>query len=280
MSGPGARVNWSVFDGFRRPYEQQPRSWVTVDAWRATIDVQFAPRRETVRALRAVWDQHLRHFGGDPHARDWSKFRALRRHREEDWSDWLAQLVEDSATGNFAWRLLGMLEGRSSSADYVASDVMREVPCDAVRADLVILWRDASYTHIEVKVGDESLEKTHETSLRMQDHFYGIASRRSDILLLLPEQRTAWAAACERNTNLNGRIRVCTWVDVARSLRGSLLDEGESPVWQAWAYAFDGAIEQELLGVKYRPDPEQWVKGLSLSALDTSNRLLATGKGC
>lgn len=152
------QVNWAVFDGFRRPVEKSSLSWAAADAWKAAIDLQFAPKRELVKGLRDHWDDVLREFGGDPHARDWARFRALRRHREEDWSDWLAQLIEDSVTGWFAWRLFGALEERSS-ADYISPDVQREVSREGFRADLVVLWRDATYTHVEVKVGDEGLEE-------------------------------------------------------------------------------------------------------------------------
>lgn len=176
------RIGWSVFDGFRHAVEGQSLSWGATDAWKAAIDVQFAPKREVVAALRARWDEELAAFGGDPHSRDWSRFRALRRHREEDWSDWVAQLIEDSETGWFARRLLGAIEGRTSTADYIGPDVQREIAREGFRADVVVLWGDATYTHIEVKVGDENLEKTCETSVKMKDLFRGVAEPRSDIL--------------------------------------------------------------------------------------------------
>ncbi len=268
--------DWSVFDTFRCPRgEEQTASWPAAVAWQKAVDAQFAPMRERVAALRACWDEELQEFGGDPHSRDWARFRALRRHREEDWSDWLAQLIEDSETGWFAWRVLGASEGRTSAADYVAVEVQREVSRDGFRADLVVLWSDATYTHIEVKVGDEALEKTRETGLKMEELFRGIAERRSDILLLLPEQRPAWEALQKRQSLPTTYIRVLDWVDIAVSLRDALRTaRREPPLWRAFAYALCGAVEQDLLGVQSRPGAGHWVRGLPPMALERAETLL------
>lgn len=51
-------------------------------------------------------------------------------------------------------------------------------------------------------------------------------------------------------------------------------------MWRSWAYAFCGAIEQELLGVRYRPGTEEWVQGLSPSALEMATVLLAPEEDC
>jgi len=54
------------------------------------------------------WDSELAEFGNDPTRTDWSRFRPLRLSREEDWSDWLAYLIERSDKGVFAQSLLGI----------------------------------------------------------------------------------------------------------------------------------------------------------------------------
>src|SRR6476646_7374272 len=96
-------VRWSVFEAFRRPAEQ--RSWSGAAAWTSAIEARVGIHRDALARLRRSWDNSLVDLGGDPSARDWTSFRPLRRDREEDWSDWLAQLIEDSRTGRFALAL-------------------------------------------------------------------------------------------------------------------------------------------------------------------------------
>lgn len=101
---PPLSKDWSAFDGFRRPPEQ--RSWAGVIAWTSAIEEQLGAVRSEPAQKRGSSDQLQHELGGDPSARDWTSFRMLRREREEDWSDWLAQLIEDSKTGCFASFLL------------------------------------------------------------------------------------------------------------------------------------------------------------------------------
>ena len=61
-----------------------------------------APLRTRVKTEVAKWDQHLSKVDGDPLHEDWSRFRPLRLTREEDWSDWLAWLLENSNSGRLA----------------------------------------------------------------------------------------------------------------------------------------------------------------------------------
>lgn len=56
------------------------------------------------------WDRILLDFGNDPTHLNWNRFRPLRRSCEEDWSDWLAFLIERSETGTFA-RCVFKIEG-------------------------------------------------------------------------------------------------------------------------------------------------------------------------
>ena len=119
-------MDWSAFDGFTRPVEQ--RSWSGVAAWTSAIEAQLGTHRDALARLRRSWDDSLVDLGGDPSARDWTSFRTLRREREEDWSDWLAQLIEDSKSGRFASFLLGTIEHRSAPSDYLVEEVHREVP--------------------------------------------------------------------------------------------------------------------------------------------------------
>jgi hypothetical protein len=92
---------------------EAPYSWAFLEEfffpdssdWNAVITLAAAFRRfneaylSTVRALVARWDDALHGVGGDPLRENWARFRPLRRSREEDWSDWLAYLLESSRTG-------------------------------------------------------------------------------------------------------------------------------------------------------------------------------------
>lgn len=242
-------------------------------AWTSAIEKQLGPHRDALARLRQAWDDSLVDLGRDPSARDWTSFRALRREREEDWSDWLAQLIEDSETGRFASFLLGVIEHRSAPSDYLAAEVHREIPYEGRRADLVIEWRDDSYTHVEVKVGDPDLAKTLTTAQKMAKRF-GSDRRRSDVVLLLPEQRGAWDAECRSQPEMGERVKVRDWNDVARALRRVLPESAKESIhWRVWAHAFCGAIEQVLLHMRSGPDPEKWARSLTFHGLDTAAKL-------
>ena len=89
---------------------------------------------------------------------DWQAFRPLRTSREEDWCDWLANLIENARTGRFAARLLG--DGVGETQRYCVGYIEREKVALGFRPDLVVHFTDGEAAHIEVKVGDLSLEKT------------------------------------------------------------------------------------------------------------------------
>lgn len=267
-------VDWSVFDGFTPPRARQPASWAALNSWVSSLEHSLGISRATLLERRRRWDALLADLGGDPTSRDWTSFRPLRRDREEDWSDWLAQLFDDSRAGIFAWALLSHCEGRSKWADYRARTVHREVTHERYRADLIVEWHDATYTHIEVKVGDEMLAKTLPTSLNMESRFHTLR-RRSDILLVLPQQVPAWNSACRCDEHLRSRVHALTWTDLARALRQALLHGDREPVhWRVWAFAFCGAVEQDLLGLRPGQSPEHWVEALGLWGVSTATAVL------
>lgn len=236
-------ITWTAFDDFRKP----PRrwSWEDADSLVAALDGWKSEFRLAVAGRRRLWDELLADLGGDPGSRDWTGFRPLRQYREEDWSDWLAQLLEDSESGLFAAALFRHESGTPVS--YARPAVQREVIHEGYRADLVVEWPDRSYTHIEVKVGDPNLAKTLETAYKMQASFASL-TRRSDVLLLLPEQREAFEAECRRLPEMRTRVVPLDWLDVARALRTVLPNrDAESINWRVWAHSFCGAIEQGLL---------------------------------
>jgi hypothetical protein len=264
-------VRWAVFDGFTRPVETRSTTWAGVSAWTAAIEAQLGTERDALAKQRASWDKILDDLGGDPTSRDWTSFLPLRRGREEDWSDWLAQLLEDSSTGRFAYALLGATEAEPVSS-YVGPFVHREVLFEEYRADLVIEWADASYTHIEVKVGDPNLGKTLATAQAIARRFAHLRCR-SDRVLLLPTQFDAWDC---QPTDIRGWVHPLTWIDVALALRSTLSQSADEPAhWRVWAHTFCGAVEQDLLGMRSGRDADEWARSLSFLRLRLAARLLS-----
>jgi hypothetical protein len=203
--------------------------------------------REEFDLLFAQWQAELADLGSDPLTIDWIRFRSLRVSREEDWSDWLAFLLETSVTGVFADVLFGA--GAPSMEGTVPTrarpQVDREMPTlDRVRrTDLLIRWRTpaAPSTHVEVKIWDRELDKTVDTAERL-------AEETETFILLPTESRATWNETRKRYGDRAATIKVLTWDDVAVGLRASLRAKDESIVWRAWALAFCGAVQQRILG--------------------------------
>lgn len=250
-------------------------TWAGVGAWQETLEAGLKVRRADLAERRREWDTALSELDlRDPSAIDRTTFRLLRLEREEDWSDWLAQLIEDSKTGWFAEVLFGGVR-RDSCA---IRQLHREVSCqEGWRADIIIEWQDASYTHVEVKVGDPNLDKTLDTAVAIQNRFQG-QRRRGDFILLLPEQRDDWEQRCQHSPNLGERISVLTWIDVARAIRRGLREGGESTTWRVWAHAFCGAIEQKLLRIPFGERPIEWAQRLRFNRLNIARELLRAGE--
>jgi hypothetical protein len=258
-------TDWSIFDSFRRPVlPARQCTWADVGSWQETLEAGLKVRRADLAESRQEWDYALRDLDlGVPSAIDRTSFRLLRLEREEDWSDWLAQLIEDSKTGSFCESLFG-----GTRADpFAVERVHREVSCyEGWRADIIVAWKDASYTDVEVKVGDPNLDKTLDTAMAIERRFHG-HRRRGDFILLLPEQRDDWDQKCRLTPRLGKQISVLTWIDVARAFRFALRDGGESPAWRVWAHAYCGAIEQKLLRIRAGENPLEWAHRLRFSRL-------------
>lgn len=109
----------------------------------------------------------------------------------------------------------------------------------------------------------------------MKKHF-ARSRRRSDVLLLLPEQVADWQTQCRERPEMAEGIAVRDWSDVAIALRSALpLRAGESMRWRVWAHALCGAIEQDLLKLPAGADPRRWSDSLTYRRLETARRLFA-----
>jgi hypothetical protein len=238
---------WKVFDDWVAPPAAPPEkpSWAAVDDLMNAFSGVIEIRHRELSELLNVWDQCFSDFGGDPTHTNWSRFRPLRLSREEDWSDWLAYLIQGSATGVFSERLFGNRE--SNLAAYANPTwVEREVSYRGCRADLIIRWSNGEMGHIEVKVGDESLSKTFSTAAAMRAKYSQDKSQWHNYVLLLSDQVSAWQALDHVDV---GETEFCvlTWDDVCVALRRALR-AGEDRLWEAWAFGFVGSIEQLLIG--------------------------------
>ncbi|MDD5306020.1 MAG: hypothetical protein PHU25_01745 [Deltaproteobacteria bacterium] len=293
-------MTWSVFDRLTELAREK--------VWHITTE-----RAE----LLGPWDVALQDLGGDPCRRDWSKFRPLRLSREEDWSDWLAHLLESSATDRFARALFGATFGERE--DLSRPDVSREEKTTdgTRRGDIVITWKSGACAHVEVKVGDKAFAKTGETGEKLREN-HPTATRWENFLLIPATSLREWlelvagsdaendedeeAAGDDRNDDEDGeseppedmiadgrreepaasdaRISEVLWENVAVALRRALRAPGEDLAWRAWAYTFSGAIEQRILMHPVHRDDEMNRTALLLtrcSALQRQNDVLRKG---
>ena len=267
MQGSGIWTpNWMWMEGFPpRPSGSTGPvhpSWTFTSKWLAEVRTLASEELEAVQRLARPWDQALADYGRDPGREDWAKFRPLRLSREEDWSDWLAFMLQDPA----GWSVASALFPVAVDAEEV-EEAQREVALGGGnrRADLVLLWRGQRATHVEVKLWDQDFGKTGETAQLCESHFSGVSEWKHYILV--PEtQREACASEVDED-----RIEIRTWSEVSRELRRALLGP-RSVQWLAFARAFCGAIEQRLIGCPVLS--QQGVKVMSPSAIFTAGRIL------
>jgi hypothetical protein len=241
---------WDFLETFRvsaPPLPLPPRpaaTWQAVEEWvRLTTESLAEAERELEAEVRR-WTLALDPLG-EVSQLDWRKFRPLRLSREEAWSDWLGHLIEVSTSGRFACELLGS-RGQHPSSAYALPLVEREVRAGQgeYRADLVIQWQSREIAHIEVKVGDQSFEKTFETAELLEKE-YGRGRPWHNFILLPAEDADKWLQVAAGRTS----VTMLTWTQAATALRCALWSRDESLPWRTWAHSFCGAIEQRLLGI-------------------------------
>lgn len=248
-----------------------PSQWEVIDEFIGAYTNVFEEQYSKLDHLLNEWDQALETFGNDPTHVDWSHFRPLRLAREEDWADWLAFLIERSTTGTLAYSLFHE-EGVPPDNYVLPKTVEREVPHGEFRADLIIKWSSGRHAHIEVKVGDENLHKTFETSRVMRIAYGQPLENWSNFILLLSHQLPDWHEIQHDDAG-EPPVAALTWIDVSIAIRKALLSQ-ENVMWKAWAYCFLGCIEQQLVGY-----PGHRFRSRPVERLDAKIHILSRGMG-
>ncbi len=240
------RQSWSIFDGWTSKAPSQPSdqpTWTLTDRWMKSVSQLAKAEAAALRPLLQPWEAKLKDIGGDPSADRWELFRPLRLSREEDWSDWLGWLLQAEPGAGIARSLFGPpLNGTK------LEKLLREVPVagGARRADLVLLWKHRAASHVEVKLWDTSFGKTAETAKACEAAFRPRRTWRHNALLP-DELKEDW----QRSAGTNG-IYVVTWTDLVVELRRALLMPRQDGQWRAFARAYCGAIERQILGIPPR----------------------------
>jgi hypothetical protein len=234
--------SWSSTELWRAPRRRV--GWNAADEWSRSFKAMVSTAGRRLDTCLRAWDCALDDIGGDPSREDWEKFRPLRLSREEDWSDWLAHLLESSLTGRFPARLLARDVG--CAEEWRVTTATREQRAERYRADLVVRFRDGGWVHVEIKIGDLDLAKTPDTTEALRRVVGG--GFRGDYLLLPAAHVGYWGEEKKRLEGRADNINTLTWVDVVKALRDSVIDRAESLRWRVWAATFLGSIEQRLLG--------------------------------
>lgn len=228
------------------------------------------------------WRQSEAPFDTDPLAADLTLDRfqrgPLQPSNEQEWSQWLARLLQPSAE---LVRELFDVE-----VDQPPDEVVREEQLSKQdeqdgsfrRPDILVFHADSGVS-IEVKLGDENYTKTAETA-RLVEHHYD--DREWTHTLLLPNRKTDRLGSIvgppveqrpdgqlQVEWDDPGPVAVVYWRDVTAAIR-SLLRRGAivDDHWAANAYLFCGVAEQRLMG--YQPqsvierlaDPESVVDSI------------------
>lgn len=242
--------NWSIFNGWKCPELPLP-AWTVFDSFESSALKYFTHQADGLTLLLKKWDHALNRFDGDPSRLDWKTFRPLRLGREEDWSDWLGYFIESSKTGDFGKELFGGLE--IDSKRFIPKRVIREDTTTNYRADIVITWDEHRCSYVEVKLWDQSYEKTFKTSEELQTSkkWQGDSQIWSHYILLPSKVEGLWlecTAAIRDPISAPIKVQVLTWEKVAWAIRRALRAQSEGDRWCALAYNYLGAIEQKILG--------------------------------
>jgi len=238
------------------------------DAYNRTRADDIAELDQILTESDELWGQRNGPFDADPLSADVAQSAGgshpFNLGREEEWSDWLAQLLR-ADSGEFHRELFG--ETFESSPRRVEREAHLPNPTGKDRYADILSQHGSNRISVEVKVGDRKLKKTTDTTALIENQYYGEWQH----YLLLPEQ-DLWAVReifdieisttdGERDTipsEASEEVLILYWSDVSRALRTVLLTENaQTPHWSASAYLFCARIEQEQLGFTPQPIIDQ-----------------------
>lgn len=248
--------------------EWMAEQWLGLDTW---WNIYTETGHPTVTELADVlersadkWNHADAPFDSDPLSADLTEERflrgPLRPRQEEDWSQWLAQLLRPST--ELVTELFGADVARAPDEVWREDQLLN--PGGKSRfADVIVCYNDFGFS-VEVKLDDEAYRKTTETAALIEKQY---DDREWNHILLLPASKTGRLRSIfdtpvepdddgrlQIESNESGPVAVLYWEDVAASLR-SLLRRGATvdDHWAANAYLFCALIEQHILGFKPRP---------------------------
>lgn len=248
--------------------QSMEQGWAELETW---WDTYSKTRRDDIAELdrllkesNVLWDRRDGPFDADPLSVEIDTTvgagRPLTPGREEDWSDWLAQLLR-ADSGEFHRELFG--EPFDAAPQRVEREAHFPNPSGKDRYADILAHHGSVGISIEVKIGDTHLKKTTDTTGLIEDQHYGDWRH----YLLLPED-DLWAVHesfdvdgtagdGERGTipsAVSEEIEILYWSDVSRALRTVLIDgNAQTPHWAASAYLFCARIEHDRLG--FTPQP-------------------------
>ncbi|WP_302080607.1 hypothetical protein [Salinibaculum rarum] len=230
--------------------------------WDAYIEARAADVSELGEVFAesdALWEQRDGPFNADPLSTNpTQRMRTgdpLNPGVEEDWSDWLAQLLQTDS-GEFHCALFG--EEFTTPPRQVKREAHHPEPSGIDRYADILSLHGSRAISIEVKIGDKNFGKTTHTAALIENQYHADWHH----YLLLPEDdlsavNESFAEEIDLADDGKGVIHseqsedveLLYWSDVSRALRTVLLDENkQAPHWSASAYLFCTQIEQERLG--------------------------------
>ena len=248
-------MDWSFVEVFKAPVStsvaktrqvSEMPDWDSADEISDALKNAAAQIQGRLENTLARWDTKLGKLGGDPQRHDWQHFRPLRLRREEDWSDWLAHLLESSKSGQLGYKLFREIVGSNRQGDFSRPQVEREVVVGKRRADIVLVTGDRVGIDVEVKIGDRQFEKTSETSASVVNDFVPergpLVTVWRHVLLVLDDPKEGEVP--------DEHVKI-KWARVASCIRSVLAgadSDAEEISWRVWAWSFIGCIEQKILG--------------------------------
>lgn len=245
MSSPSKSYSWGFLETFNLENVALAHDWEIINRLISSSRKAVIPLVEECKQLEHEWDERLTQLFGSGHSFNWNTFRPLRLSREEDWSDWLAWLIECSRTGAFAESIFSKFLDDHAEA-FQSPTVRREFNTDGRRTDIIIAWRNAKLTSIEVKIWDQNFEKTFDTVRKLRKQKQNCEG--GDFILIPRASLHAWTNVVDDPMNANAiQVECIHWEDVVRAVRKCLWNEDEGIVWLIWAWTFCCMIETAIL---------------------------------